>query len=272
MSQPTPFTTHGTYIATGENTYTGASNWPENAAPTFSVGTGSYVGAQYVTISSELPGTIYYTISGSNPTTATFNRCVDSCQLEITSSLTLKAIVAWSTLGQTAQSAVASATYTITAPPAPTSSLASGTYYGTQKVVLSAAPGSYIYYTLDGTTPTAQSTLYSSPIYLRLTTQVNAVAIEGISSTVSRLSYNVTTWDFGGFIGTQYTYTQSGGVYTWTEEDVFNPITWTNGCPAGYSKYQMAGTRRALRPAVVRFLWRALLLLAAAHVQQPNNL
>ena len=58
------------------------------------------------------------------------------------------------------------------------------------QVSMSAEAGSSIYYTLDGTAPSAQSTLYSAPITLTDTTTVKAVAVkDGVSSSVTSRTY-----------------------------------------------------------------------------------
>jgi hypothetical protein len=60
----------------------------------------------------------------------------------------------------------------------PTFSPAGGTYSGAQKVTISdAATGAAIYYTMDGSAPTAQSTVYSAPVSVSSSQTINAIAI-----------------------------------------------------------------------------------------------
>ena len=75
--------------------------------------------------------------------------------------------------------------------------VAAPTFYGetqftdTTQVTMSAESGAEIHYTLDGSTPTASSTLYSSAITLSDTTTVKAIAIkDGGSSTVTSRTYS----------------------------------------------------------------------------------
>jgi hypothetical protein len=67
------------------------------------------------------------------------------------------------------------------------------------QVTMSAESGAEIRYTLDGSTPTAESTLYSAPVTLSETTTVKAIAIkDGVSSTVTSRTYTKQSGNSGG--------------------------------------------------------------------------
>jgi Chitobiase/beta-hexosaminidase C-terminal domain len=162
------------------------------ATPTFSPGAGTYTGAQSVTISCATPGsTIYYTTNGSTPSTSS---PVYSTPITVSITETVQAIATAS--GYT-QSATGSATYTISAQAAtPTFSPAGSIYSSAQSVTISCAtPGSTIYYTTNGTTPTTASPVYTSPLTVSVTQTVQAIATASgyTQSAVGSATYTIST-------------------------------------------------------------------------------
>ena len=84
---------------------------------------------------------------------------------------------------------------TVPSAAAPVITPATGTYTGSQTITISDATASaLIYYTTDGTTPTAQSTLYGAPFTITTSTTVNAIAIAAgyANSVVSTAVYTLT--------------------------------------------------------------------------------
>jgi hypothetical protein len=144
------------------------------ATPSFSPGAGSYNSSQAVTISDAMQGAVLYcTTDGTTPTPSS-PQC--SQPTTVFQSEFLQAIAV--APGKTA-SAVMSAGYTINlkAAATPTFSPAGGTYAGTQMVTITDATASAnIYYTLDGTIPTTQSTLYTGPVAISASATLSAVA------------------------------------------------------------------------------------------------
>ncbi|MBR1387331.1 MAG: M6 family metalloprotease domain-containing protein [Alloprevotella sp.] len=76
---------------------------------------------------------------------------------------------------------------------APTFNPEGGTYTTAQNVTLTTTTaGANIYYTLDGTEPTASSTKYTAPISVSTTTTIKAIAEkDGETSTVSSATYTI---------------------------------------------------------------------------------
>ena len=76
----------------------------------------------------------------------------------------------------------------------PTFSPAAGTYYEAQNVTISCSTqGAAIHYTLDGSTPTANSATYSAPIAISQTTTVKAMAVKAgmNNSNVATATYTI---------------------------------------------------------------------------------
>jgi Chitobiase/beta-hexosaminidase C-terminal domain len=168
------------------------------ATPAFSPGAGTYASAQSVTISDATAGaTIYYTTNGTTPTTSS---AVYSGPLTVSSTETIEAIA---TLSGYTNSAVAIATYTINLPQAATPAFTpgAGTYPSAQTVTISSAtPSATIYYTINGTTPTTSSAVYSGPLTVSSTETIEAIATASsyANSAVASATYtiNQTAADF----------------------------------------------------------------------------
>jgi hypothetical protein len=145
----------------------------QTSSPVIAPGTEAYSGALTVTITDSTPGAaIYYTTDG---TSATTNSTLYTGPITVTATETIKAIASANGLLLSAQTA---ATYTnVSEATAVIFSLPTGTYGSAQTVTLSdATANSTIYYTTDGTTPTAASTVYTAPISVGSTETITAVA------------------------------------------------------------------------------------------------
>ena len=154
------------------------------ATPIFSVEEGEYSEAKSVEISCATDGaTIYYTTNGDTPTSSSTTY---SSAIPITETTTLKAIA----IKDEVESDVASATYTMNRPAAPIFDKPEGVFDAAFDLHLSAADGTNIYYTTDGSTPTASSSEYSGQITISATTTVQAIAVKsGLTSDVASATY-----------------------------------------------------------------------------------
>lgn len=155
-----------------KSTYTDSSiaqanysiNYSQVVAPAFSPSGGTFTNDQSITISSTTPGTtIYYTLDGSTPTTSSAQY---SEAISIAGSGTSKTLKTIAVKNQMQNSSVSSSSYTITyIVAAPSFNPAGGNYTNDQSITLSTTTsGASIYYTLDGSTPTTSSALYTGAI------------------------------------------------------------------------------------------------------------
>jgi hypothetical protein len=145
---------------------------------TFTPGAGSYSAPQTVMVSTVTPGaTIHYTTTGAEPT-VNDPTVASGGTVSVPQSLTLRANV-WRTGFTTSATTIAS--YWINQGPVatPTMTPAPGSFTGTVTVTLSTTtPGAVIRYTLDGTTPSLASSLYTAPLVLADTTTINAIGLK----------------------------------------------------------------------------------------------
>jgi hypothetical protein len=190
--------------------FTLESNGPIVATPTFSPAGGTYTSDQSIIISDSTSGaTIYYTTDGSTPTA---NSMQYTGPINLTQTTTINAIA---TASGNSNSAVATATYTITVESqaaTPIFSPAGGTYTSSQTVTISGSTtGAMIYYTADGSTPTASSRKYTGPITVSSTETINAIAV---ASGFSNSSLGTATYTITLPAAAPPAYSPAGGTYT----------------------------------------------------------
>jgi hypothetical protein len=168
------------------------------ATPTFSPVAGAYDAAQSVTISTTTPAaTIYYTTDNTEPSILSD---VYAAPIAVGHNMTLKAIAV---SANTSLSAVGTAAYTITPPAAaPTFTPAGGDYRGVQVTLATTSAGASIYYTMDGSTPSATSTPYTGPIAIAdgsPDVTIRAIAIGNGWSASPIRSETYTSHDLGSY-------------------------------------------------------------------------
>jgi hypothetical protein len=162
------------------------------ATPVITPAAGSYPAPLSVTITTASPAAkIFYTTNGSTPTASS---TLYSGPISVTTSETISAIAA--ATGYTS-SAVVSAKYTVQPVVAtPVLSVAAGTYTSAQTVTITeATSGATVYYTTNGTTPTASSAVYSGPITVSGSETLEAIGIETgyYNSSVAMAAYTIST-------------------------------------------------------------------------------
>jgi hypothetical protein len=198
------------------------------AKPTFTPGAGTYTADQSVTISCATSGaTIYYTTDGNDPTTSSSVYSV-AIPIPVAGNGTMKTIKALAAKSGLLNSAVASATYTITYPTVatPTFNPIAGSYTSDQSVSISCATvGATIYYTTDGNDPTTSSSVYGVAIPVAgngTTKTIKAIAakagysLSNVGSTVYTITYPVAATPTFDPVGGTYTGAQTVKISTTT--------------------------------------------------------
>lgn len=173
---------------------TSDTNLAPAATPVFAPAGGVYSDPQTITIASGSAGVqIHYTLDGSVPTATS---PVYAAPISVTVTMTIKAIAVDPT-GKLLDSSFASATYTMAARvPPPSFSIPAGTYSSAQLVkVTDSNTNATIRYTVDGSEPTAASTVYTMPISVTATMTIKAIAtlIGMVDSLVSTATYTIQT-------------------------------------------------------------------------------
>ena len=162
---------------------------PTAPQPTFSPTPSTFSGPQSVALSNTANLPMFYTLDGSDPTSSA---TAYVGPISVTRNTTIKAVTA--AYGYL-NSPVSTGNYFIQAP-APAFSLASGTYYTAQNVVVSSnVTGATLYYTTNGTIPTTSSTPCANPCTLAIsaTTTLRAIASGGgyATSNVTVATYTI---------------------------------------------------------------------------------
>lgn len=190
---------------------------PVAAAPVITPNGGTFSAEQNVQLSSATgSATIYYTLDGSTPTPSSKQY---TAPITLSSNTTLKAIASAAGF---VQSGVTSATFTFLGQtPAPTITPPGGTYKAAQTVTITDSDqAANIYYTTDGSAPTAASTRYSGPITVAVSETINAIAIDSSlqDSPVSTEAYVIensgATVDFSGGFAVPTGLTLNGSAVT----------------------------------------------------------
>jgi len=169
-------------------------NLQTTASPTFSPSNGTYNVPQTVTISDSTPNTTIYYAINHYPSTSS-NSTVYTGPITVSSSETIWAIAL---AKDHYQSGIVSGNWNIVpgavAAATPSFSPAGGTYSSSQTVTLTdTTPGSTIFYTTDGSTPTTNSLVYTGPLSISSTHTLNAIASANgyMNSSVATAAYTI---------------------------------------------------------------------------------
>ena len=214
------------------------------ATPTFTPEAGTYNEAQNVTIATATEDAIiYYTIDGTDPTTAS---SVYSAAIPVTETTTIKAYAVKD--GMT-DSEIATAEYVINyVVENPVFSPEAGSYTEAQNVTITCATdGATIYYTTDGSDPDDSSNEYSTAIPVTTTTTIKAIAMKAgyTASEIITATYEIVDWVFDeltyeliGVEGSNYS--------TWTDKSTeTSDAVYAGNSAGGNTSIQLRSTQNS---------------------------
>ena len=169
---------------------------------------GSYNTNKNVNLDMNVPGTIYYTLDGSDPNTSS-SIYVDPIIIDTSTVLKYFAV---DLTGNPSQ--IYTENYTIdTVPPTVSADPTAGLYNSTKIVSLNISEPGTIYYTLDGSNPNTSSWIYINPIIINSNTQLNFFAIDSAGNPSLYYFY---TYKIDKVPPTAYA-SPSGGIYNTTQ-------------------------------------------------------
>lgn len=157
--------------------------------PQFSLASGSYDEDQELRLTAEEDCTVYYTLDGSDPLT---NGKIYTQPLKLTEGETFILAAAKDSRGLTSEVAEAEYEISYPAPDVPSVLPPSGTYVEPQTIRVLIPPDCNVYYTWDGTVPTAESLRYDAPLEMPEGNNIfSLIAINsrGLTSRVVKYNY-----------------------------------------------------------------------------------
>ncbi len=150
---------------------------------------GTFNTTKSIAIKSTPGTTVYYTKDGSDPRTS-HTKIKYTGVISINSTTTLKFSAVDSALNW---SSITTSTYVINLPPTAAAGTKGGYYNTSKSIKLSMNQPGIIYYTINGSTPTASSKKYTSPITITGTTTLKFIAINklGQKSIIYKETYKI---------------------------------------------------------------------------------
>lgn len=210
----------------------GAGGNKKVSTPKFTPAAGGVSSGTTVTITCATEGaTIHYTIDGTTPTASSPTY---SSPIAITADTTIKAIAIKTGMDN---SSVASASYTIVLPKVATPTFvpsAGEVLSGTAVTITCATEGADIYYTTDGSTPSAESTKYTTPIEITAATTIKAI---GIATDYQDSSVVTAAYTIGQPTAEAPTFVPNGG-----EVSKGSTVTLSTTTPGGVIHYTTNGS------------------------------